>query len=60
MEEDESGVGREINLLLAQWPLTLPPSLSSPQSPQPLYVNYTKCSQCLSWFQERKIVSRNN
>ena len=26
MEEDESGVGREINLLLAQWPLTLPPS----------------------------------
>ena len=30
MEEDESGVGREINLLLAQWLLTLPPSLSSP------------------------------
>ena len=62
MEEDESGVGREINLLLAQWPPHPPslPLLSSPQSPQPLYVNYTKCSQCLSWLQERKIVSFNN
>ena len=37
MEEDESGVGHEINLLLAQWP-PHPPSL--PPSPLRSHLNH--------------------